>query len=320
MDYEQFVEKFLDDIKQNMEHENVELHRLEVQKVNEKLDGVSIRYPDSPVAPTIYLESKYQMYQDGYTVEEVAESTTKQLEQIRRDTPAMPNLSPESAKNNLYCAVVNAEDNKELLKNIPHEKVEDLAVIARFKVGEDGSFIVSNDMCKHLKMTSEEIMEQAHSNTSKQQYECRNMNEVMKEIMVAQGMPEEYVDEMIQSQGEGCPLYVLTNQSRVDGAVAMADKKALEKACEQIGEDFYILPSSRHEVLLVPSSVVTDVKDLKDMVEQVNSTEVSKADKLSDHVYKYDSLSKKLSMADAPVMSEGKSMANELLKSHAKSH
>ena len=64
MDYEQFVSEYTQELQLNMEQENVTMQRMEVQKINEKLDGLSIRYPDTPVAPTIYLEDKFQMMND----------------------------------------------------------------------------------------------------------------------------------------------------------------------------------------------------------------------------------------------------------------
>ncbi len=148
MDYEQFVADFTAELQQNMEQENVELRRGTFRKVNEELDGISIKYPDSPVAPTIYLDDKYQMVEDGgYTVEQVAERTAMQLKSIREDAPELPLLTEESARQNLYCVVINAAENEEMLRNVPHERLEDLAVIPRFKVREDASFIVSNDLC-----------------------------------------------------------------------------------------------------------------------------------------------------------------------------
>lgn len=326
MDYEQFVSEYTQELQLNMEQENVTLQRMEVQKINEKLDGLSIRYPDSPVAPTIYLNDKFQMMNDGYSVEELAENTAEMLRSIRSNAPAVPELTQEAAKKNLYLAVVNADENAELLKQIPHERLEDLAVIARFKVGEEGSFIVKNEMCQHLQMTSEEILEQAHKNTDRQEFQCTNMADVMKEIMISQGMPKEYVDELIETQGMDCPMYVLTNESKVEGAVAIASQPAMEKAFEKVKEDhpemeqMYVLGSSRHELLLVPDSIVNDVEELKAMHKEVQDTELSVSDKLTEHIYKYDGLSKKLSIADTPALSESESVVKEVVKSHAKSH
>lgn len=327
MDYEQFVADFTAELQQNMEQENVELRRGIFRKVNEELDGISIKYPDSPVAPTIYLDDKYQMVEDGsYTVEQVAERTVVQLKSMREDAPEVPILTEESARQNLYCVVINAAENEEMLRNVPHERLEDLAVIPRFKVCEDASFIVTNDLCCNLKMTSEEVMEVARANTDKQEFDCQNMTEVMREIMKEQGMPEEYIDELIQMHGKDCPMYVMSNESRVEGAVALTSTSAMESAYEKIKEDhpdmrnLYVLGSSRHELILIPDDAIDNVEDLKAIHKEVQDTELSQADKLTEHIYKFDAQTKQLSIADAPALTEIASESIDVVKSHGRSH
>ena len=319
MEYEAFVKQFMDELQQNMEHDGVELQRHEVTKNNGVVkDGVSIRYPDNPVAPTVYLDDLYQMMNDGYSVSELAENTAENIGRQKSDMPEMPKLTQESARENLYCTVINTADNEEMLKNVPHENIEDLSVVARFKVGENGSFLVTDDICKSLQMTSEEVMEAAHANTDGQEFKCQTMGEVMRELMLNDGMPEDYADELIQMQGEQCPMWILTNEQKLDGAVAITSQETMKAAHEKLGEDFYVLPSSRHEVILVPQSVVSDINDLKTMVHDVNATEVSKTDKLSDSVYRFDG--RKLTLADAPVEKMGETLTEGLSKGHVHSH
>lgn len=327
MDYEQFVAEYTTKLQQNMEQENVELMRGTFRKVNEELDGISVKYHDSQVAPTIYLEDKYQLVQDGsYTVEQVVERTTMQLDSIRESAPEIPMLTEESARQNLYCVVVNAAENEELLRNVPHEKMEDLAIVPRFKVGEDASFIVSNDVCSTLRMTSEEVMEAAHANTNKQEFQCQSMAEVMGDIMRSQGMPEEFVDDFLNMQAENCPMYVMSNESNVDGAVAITSPDAMQSAYEKIKEDhpdmenLFVLGSSRHELILIPDDAIDNVEDLKTIHKEVQDTELSKSDKLTDHIYEFDAQSKQISIADSPVLTEGMSEAMEAVKSHGRSH
>ena len=319
MEYEVFVKQFLDELQQNMAAQGVELHRQEVTKNNGVIkDGVAVRYPDSPVAPTVYLDDLFEMHKDGYSVSNLVDTTAANLERHKSMAPEMPDLTTKAAREKLYCVVVNSADNAEMLKKAPHEKLEDLSVVARFRVGEDGSFLVTNDICKTLQMTSEEIMEAAHANTDRQEYKCQSMGEVLRDLMLRDGMPEEYADELIQMQGEQCPMWVLSNESRVDGAVAIASPDALKAAHEKLGEDFYVLPSSRHEILLVPQSVVSDVEDLKKMVKEVNATEVSKTDKLSDSVYYFNG--RRLSIADAPTEKYGEALTEGLSRGHSHSH
>ena len=326
MEYEQFVDEFIDKLQQNIEQENVEIRRGTFTKINEKLDGIAVKYPDSPVAPTVYLDEKYQMVQDGsYTIEQVAERIAMQLQDIRGDVLEIPFLTEESARQNLYCVVINAAENEEMLRNVPHERLEDLAVIPRFKVSENASFVVSNEMCSNLRMTSEEIMEAAHENTNKQEFELHNMTDVIREIMKEQGMPEEYVEELLNLQGADCSMYVLTNKSQIDGAVAITSAKAMEDAYKKIKEeqpdmkDLYILGSSRHELILIPDDVDSE-EHLKAIHEEVQATVVSSVDKLTENIYKIDAQSKQISIVDISSLTEGESIEKEVVKSHGKSH
>ena len=319
MEYEAFVKQLMQELQQNMEEANVELRRQEVIKNNGvKKDGITIRYPETPVSPTIYADDLYAMFNDGYSISEIAVNEARKLESMKLTMPGPPVLTQETAQQNLYCVVINTADNEELLKNVPHETLEDLSVVARFRVGEDGSFLVTNEICKTLQMTSEEVMEAAHANTDHQEYKCQTMGEVMREMMLKDGMPEDYTDELIHMQGEQCPMWILTNKSKADGAVAIASQEALKAAHEKIGEDYYVLPSSRHEVILVPQRFVSDIQDLKDMVRSVNETEVSKVDKLSDSVYRFDG--RKLAIADAPTEKMSETLTEGMSKGHARSH
>jgi hypothetical protein len=214
--------------------------------------------------------------------------------------PEAPALTAENARKNLYCAVLNTNENALMLETVPHEKLIDLSVVARFKAGTTGSFLVTNEICKSLHMTSEEVLEAAHHNTNQQIYKLQTMTDVVKEIMCEEeSIPEDYVDELIGMQGDECPMWILSNESRVDGAAAITSPDALKAAHDKLGEDFYILPSSRHELILIPKSCAPDVDDLKEMVREVNATQVSRVDKLSDSVYQFDG--RKLSLSDASV-------------------
>ena len=91
-------------------------------------------------------------------------------------------------------------------------------------------------------------------------------------------------------------MYVLTNASRSLGAAAMFYPDVKEKAAEIIGGDYYILPSSCHEVILVPDTLEVKAKDLCEMVKEANRTVVEDKDILSDNVYHYSKDERRLDM------------------------
>ncbi len=84
-------------------------------------------------------------------------------------------------------------------------------------------------------------------------------------------------------------MYVVTNKKRMYGAVAMLDRKVMKKAAEILGRDFIILPSSIHEVIVIPAlNGDEDAGQMALMVKEVNATEVTADEILSEHVYRYD--------------------------------
>ena len=87
--------------------------------------------------------------------------------------------------------------------------------------------------------------------------------------------------------GEPVMMVATTEDSRM-GASVIQYPGFLEQAAEVMGGDFFILPSSIHEVLLVPDDGKADFRDLETMVQTINESQVAPAERLSDHVYHYD--------------------------------
>ncbi len=92
------------------------------------------------------------------------------------------------------------------------------------------------------------------------------------------------------------PLYVLTNEKKSFGAVWITEDEVLKEVGEKLGEDYYVLPSSVHECIILPVSVTDDSMGLRRMVEDINSSQVAPEEVLSDSIYFYDRSAKSLSV------------------------
>ena len=97
-------------------------------------------------------------------------------------------------------------------------------------------------------------------------------------------MAERMCEEMMPPEDR---MYILTNIYKVNGASMLLDSDMMQKVMEEVGSDFFILPSSIHEVLIVPADSGMKSSDLETMVREVNDTEVSDTEILSYHVYRY---------------------------------
>ena len=92
-------------------------------------------------------------------------------------------------------------------------------------------------------------------------------------------------------------MYVLSNTNRLYGAVYMTDLEKMAEIAERMDCDLWILPSSIHEVILIPCSYTDDAKKLADMVCEINKTELSAEEFLSSHVYYFNRKTARISIA-----------------------
>ena len=133
-------------------------------------------------------------------------------------------------------------------------------------------------------MTEEEVLNVALENSFA---DCQTMN-IIDQMKKLSGM---------DFPGEALPMDVLTNLNELPyGAIQMMNVEALAKVAEEHNSDLWILPSSLHEVIVVPS-VLGDAEVFKGMVECVNAEEVKAEDKLSDNVYRFNRSTKTITIA-----------------------
>jgi hypothetical protein len=185
----------------------------------------------------------------------------------------------------LVLAIANYEKNKEWIEDIPHEKIEDLAVYVKLRFNchvtgmEVRKTLTMQDLA-YLQMSKEEALMAAKKNATE------NAKIERMEDFIA-SLKKEALDFSIP------PILVLSS-GETDGAAVIACPEILQAVHTMIGEDFYILPSSIHEVLIVPKYICDDAEELKEMVRTVNQAEVMPEERLSDNVYTFDGLRLKL--------------------------
>ena len=134
-------------------------------------------------------------------------------------------------------------------------------------------------------MTAEQLHADALESTRKlYPVKYASMAEVMQQMM---GIEPDMAADMMPPM-EGPQLMVLTNTQGMHGAGALFYPDQLETIAQQMGTDFFVLPSSVHEVLILPDDGSQDLDSLQFMVREINRTEVAPEDRLSDFVYHYD--------------------------------
>lgn len=196
----------------------------------------------------------------------------------------------EFIKDHVIMYLVNADHNKKLLESAPYIRYLDLAIMFRVVVERNnesvGSYILKNEIANSIGATVLEIFKWANENTFKMfKPKCNSMLDAIKETIPEEILAE--MEELEELENNDANMYVATVESGVNGAVVMTNKAFLKEFADKIDDDFYILPSSVHEILLIPSSNGNDASELNTMVKDVNSTVLSDKEFLSNSVYMY---------------------------------
>ena len=303
LNYEEFKEKIKDDIKDYMDekYKNCGVFIRKVNKTNCEVDGLN--FNDIPglknASPTIYVNNLYEEYERTGNYEEVvrgaAETMERGIESFNKEIKAEL-LDTSRLKDNVFFTLINAEQNKELLKTVPHRKFEDLAIVYRWNIGSDSSGMYTNlvdsRLAKKEGLTENDLYNAARKNTKELlPVSVRNMNEIISEIIFGENELEDEMDKefkkvMMETPNEHS-MYVITNESKLYGAASILYEEPLHELAEKFGSDLYILPSSVHEVIAV-SADMGSPDDLAEMVYEINMEQVDIDDRLSNQVYCYD--------------------------------
>lgn len=289
-DKEQFYNDFYEELEKAMEPSGAHLSQMDILKNNSAMKGITVKFDNVDLAPTIYPDFYFNDWKEGHPMRDIVSGISTDLIKAGPDMSKLDidSIRPDNAVTHLRAAIVGYDNNREWLQSVPHERTADLAVYAKWDFGDGFVAKVNDYLLATMQLTKEEALKIAKSNTAAQA-DLQSMSSVMTKIMIDGGMD----GTMAQIAMEGMaysPLYVLSNKECVEGAAVIADTKTMRDIREAIGEDFYILPSSIHEVLLLPKSECDnkDVDDLCDMVQSINGAEVPLQDQLSDNVYEFD--------------------------------
>lgn len=264
-------------------------HSVDVREVRKNngvvLHGLTIGAEGQSTAPTIYLEPFLEGYELGEPFEGIIRTI---LDTYVAHAPAGQMdvsffRSFDRVKDRICFRLIGQEKNEELLRDIPHIRYLDLAVCFYYPCQDDGigsgSILIHNPHMEMWGTNAAELYDLAERNTPRIfPWECKSITEILSGIMDTGN--EEDVEDMV-------PMKVLTNTKRLYGDACILYPGVLETLAEREGHSLYILPSSLHEILLLPDAGLC-ADGLREMVAAVNNTQLAPEDVLSDSVYYYD--------------------------------
>lgn len=305
MKYEIFKEVVADTFKDYLpeQYKNMEIQVVSANKVNRVLDGINLINPgvDKNVSPTIYINDMYDHYKFCNDLKEAIKSGAERMVKAFSSCPEIPKIELAGAKDNIVFQLVNTEQNRDMLADIPHREYQDLSVIYRWvvKIEDEGvqSIMLKNSLAEQLGLNEEQLFKLAVENTRRIFPHCiKSMNEVICEMFVNDGMPREIAEMMIGEMPADKMMYVISNDRGINGAISMLYEDKLHTLALAVESDLYILPSSVHEVIAV-SAEMGDPNELAEMVSEINMEQVALEERLSNQVYYYDKDLRKLSLA-----------------------
>ena len=187
--------------------------------------------------------------------------------------------------------LINCEKNQKRLELMPHVKVLDLAVIFYHKESkgyEAGAMrYISNNDLEKWNVGVEEIYEMAKENT------IRLLPSTFKTIEQVLGdIAKEAQLTIPDEKGPNKNMYVLSNEEQHLGASVILYPDILEKIYTQLKADFFVLPASVHESIIMLNNGKVTETHLQELVSKMNEHFVEEGEILSNSVYRYDAKTK----------------------------
>lgn len=295
MEYEEFKEEIRERMQENLEP-GTEVSFRDLERNNGiKEEGLEVWEKGNTAAPVLHLDELYEGYGESGSMENAVSTALKLLEERPSvDIGAVPKTW-EAAKGRIRAELVHYDWNRKTLKNTPHRKFLNLAVTYRVELPEIGGFHagirINSSLMELWGATEDELYREAMDSLENELYIIQPIAELLGGMA---GIPTGAMRELPE---EVTKQHVLSNGNCCYGAAGMLRKDLMEGFAEQAGGSFYILPSSIHDLILLPDDGSVSVECLKEMVKEVNKSAVAREEWLSEDVYYYDCEEKKVRIA-----------------------
>lgn len=228
---------------------------------------------DKGICPAIYTDA---IIEDSESLSEAVEKVLDTYNNANiMDFDKNKFLDPDFIMKNLYIGMQKTSNEEIVKTDTDFEGIEKYLYVI---IDKNASFKLTYELLEKIKISKDEAWKIAESNTFAKT-EIVSLMEKLSEMM---GQEMEEIEEM-----EGIPTqYVVTNTMNYRGASAILDMKALKKFVQRLDvKRFFVLPSSIHEMIVIPDDVKSNIEELSRMVQEVNQTQVEPEERLTDRAY-----------------------------------
>lgn len=279
-EFKQSVEKYM---KKQFPAEDYEVSIRTVTKNNGvSMDGLCIFKKGINASPTIYLDSYYERYKKGMILADVLCMMEGEYYLGMKNAPDLPHpeVNYETVKNRIIMRLINYEKNAEILQECPYIRLYDLAISFRWLAHQDdigiSTALITHKEMEHWGITKEELYRDASLNTPR--------------IFPAHFSTLQDIVEKSEYDIEPADilLYIITNEQGINGATSILYRDLLEQIGRRLKSNYYLLPSSIHEMMICPDKEDISPSMLLSLVKEANHMVVTMGEVLSDNIYYYD--------------------------------
>lgn len=252
------------------------------------------------------METYYERYQDRDGLAVIISDIYKRLRSGRPKKSFFQRMKDfKAVRHMITFSLVNGKRNREILKDTPHIRVLDLTMLFHLETAETEpchmKMMISSELMNAWGSCLEELLDLAIENTPRlHPPRLRTKDEMLRHVLGedGEGGPgKDFLDEMEAAVTAG-PLYILSNNSGPDGAAAMLYDGVLKEFADRMGKDLLIIPTTIHEVMVLPYDDGTDMAGLQNMLRRMNRGQTPPEDVLSDYIYYYERQENSLVVAE----------------------
>lgn len=261
-----------------------------------QLDSLVIYSEDVKISPNFYLQEYYQRYLNGEDTEELIAEILLLYQKTKQEMGHFQmDLSLDACREKIIYRLISGEKNSKRLENVPFIPFLDMVITFHVLLMEDedgiGSILVRDELQRQWGIDTKQLFQLAQENTMRlfPKRIC-SMEQMLQELIAKTGQMQEmlveYFSDCQETEGYIDP-WVVTNEKGINGAAVILYPGCLEELAKRCNGDYYILPSSIHECLVMSACYSVSDQRLEKMVQEVNENCVLPDEVLSDHAYHY---------------------------------
>lgn len=294
MTKQDFMEQLIEELYRYFSPEQYQLEGSVLLKNNDtKRYAILLKKIEGTVSPTIYLDNFYSEFEHGRTtISETASHIYEQMHDFEDKIEAYQEFSAElyDCSNKITYRLVSKERNKQFLESVPHLPFLNMAVVFYIihHVSKEGmeSICVTNELAGKWGLSAKSLYIIAEKNTPILLPPVIDTMEHTLELLMGE------INCAIEPAGDSnkpIPMHIMTNKYQINGASVLLYHGLLDGLAEKLGTDLYVIPSSIHELIIMPAEDGSlSLSKLSDMVKEINENHVKEEEILSDCAYYYD--------------------------------